>query len=362
MSIAYTGNGGHAEAAGSGGTIAVTLGGVVATDAIVGSVTVEDTVTISSVKDQTPTSAALDKLHDDTVGTQWLGLWSLPNSPSGSRTLTATFSASAAFRGIQALELSGAATTALLTGTPAANDSGAGTATAFDSSISTTPGVAGAFVLQVGEGGSHQPTVAGGFTAGLQDAVNLVSTGYLVQGAAAAVSPSFTLSVADSWSVVIAAYKPAGSVANTLAAAPGSYAITGDAASIAVQRSPLLAAPGAYAVTGDATKFVAAHVLAAAPGFYVLSGFAALLRGPGPQGPPPNGGPPPNDEPTPRRKYVLDARPGRGPTAQEVRARLVSPKLAPKSKQAPDADREAPDTFEQDVLDVVTVLILVGEL
>lgn len=215
MSIAYTGNGAHAESAAAGTTIAVTLTGVVATDALVGMVTWDNVggITLSTVKDQVPTSAAIDIQRPDVSITQSLALWSLPNSPGGSRTITATYSGTGATgsRGIQVLELSGATTGPMLTGTPVGNDSGVGTATAFDGSISTTPAVDGAFVLACGEGGSASvPTPAGGFALGQQDTtVNLVVTAYLVQGVAAPVSPSFTLSPADRWNVVIAAYAPA---------------------------------------------------------------------------------------------------------------------------------------------------------
>ena len=213
---------GHAESAAGGTTIGVTLAGVTVGNAIVALQTMSDNVTLSSIKDQTPTSFAIDENRDCTNEGQWLTIASLLNSPAGSRTITATYSASATSnRGIQAFECSGMPTSgSALTGTPTGNDSGAGTATAFDSSISTTPGVSGAIVFAYGEGNSHQPAAAGAFTQDIQDTVNLLTSEHLIQGAPAAVSPSFTLSVADKWCVVIAAYAPASVAAQILVPPP----------------------------------------------------------------------------------------------------------------------------------------------
>ncbi len=211
MSIAFV-QSNHAEASGTGTTIAVTLTGVTAGDGIVGSATFDSSgVSLSNVKDNTPTTANADAAHNWAVGTQSINAWSIPNSPSGSRTFTATFSATTTSRGIQSLEFSGLPTAAgsFVTGTPAGDDGGSGTTTAFDSTISTTPGVSGALIFQVGEGGSTQPAVGAGWTGGPQDAVNTVTTGYKILGAPAATSPSFTLSPADAWSVLVVAYKPA---------------------------------------------------------------------------------------------------------------------------------------------------------
>lgn len=280
----YTGNGAHVDALGAGTTIAVTLpNNVLQGNAVVGEATNDSTggINVASVKDQASTSAALDIQHNAATLTQNLVLWSFPNSPGGSRTFTATFSASTSSRGIQAFELSGAVETVLLVGTPAGNDSGAGTATSFDPTINTQPGISGAFVLSAAEGGTHQPSPAGAWTQLLQDTNNTVTTAYLISNTPSDVlSPSFTMSVADVWSVVIAAYMPAPQPAPRLQAlrlGPGRRAPLGTAqpASLPVAGNVTVIVPlASLTLTGFAPSALAPRLVVPPVAGLVLTGLA----------------------------------------------------------------------------------------
>lgn len=238
----------HNESIGAGGTIAVTITGVTSGNGLIACVTGADNVTISSVSDGT-TNFNPDKTRDATNEGQQFGIFSLANSPAGSRTITATFSASSnSNRGIQVLEVAGVATAGAgtglkLSGTPAGNDSGAATATSFDSAAASTVTTTdnGALVVAYGEGDSNQPVVAGAYSLGANDTVNLFTTEYQVQATAGAINPSYTLSPAVKWAVAIAAYAPAGVASadvliryGNVALALGSGLITAAFASTAV--------------------------------------------------------------------------------------------------------------------------------
>lgn len=205
----------HNENGGSGTSIAVVINGVTLNNGLVALVTCADGVNVSSVSDGTTTFNP-DENRDATNEGQQFSVASLANSPSGTRTITATFSGNSfCCRGIQVLEVSGVQSAASgtglkLSGTPAGNDSGAGTASSFDSAAASkvTTVDNGALVIAYGEGNTNQPTVAGAYTLGADDTVNLFTSEYQIQGSAGAINPSFTMAAADKWAVVIAAYAP----------------------------------------------------------------------------------------------------------------------------------------------------------
>lgn len=103
---------GHAEAAGTGTTIACTVNGIAANSLVVVNSTVEDLTTISSVKDDLLVTAAIatNTPVDWTDGSQRADQRYFENYGGGNRTFTTTFGASQTFRGIVAAEYSGAAT------------------------------------------------------------------------------------------------------------------------------------------------------------------------------------------------------------------------------------------------------------
>lgn len=67
-----------------------------------------------------------------------------------------------------------------------------------------------------------------------------------------------------------------GSVAYTLTASPGSFAVTGVAANLTVGRT-MAAATGSYTITGNAANFPVARTMPADPGAYTLTGYSANL-------------------------------------------------------------------------------------
>lgn len=203
----------HAESVASGTKIGVTLAGVTAGSSIICDGTGADNVGITNITDGT-TVFANDITRDGTNEGQNMTIRSLWNSPGGSRTFTMNYAGAGAAsnRGIQAYEMPGlqqaaSGTGCKLSGTPTGNDSGAGTASSFDSSgTSTITTTVPAWVVSYGEGDAHLPTAAGAFTGGIGETVNNCATEYLTQGAAGAVNPNFSMSAADKWNLVTAAY------------------------------------------------------------------------------------------------------------------------------------------------------------
>lgn len=235
----------HTEATSAAISIGLTLTGITSGNTLIALVSVDDADTISSVKDDLGNTFAADQSHDDTTQSQWIAIYSFPNVTGTSRTVTATFSSiGATFRAIQVLEISGLPTTASLSGTPGANDSGTGTATAFDSSGTSrvTAGANGAIYIEYSTTSAHPQTAAGSFAGtGIGETTVGTCSGWFTQTTAAALDPSFTVSPADRWSVVMAAYAPSGTGGvdvlvryGNVALALGSGLITAAFASTAV--------------------------------------------------------------------------------------------------------------------------------
>lgn len=88
---------------------------------------------------------------------------------------------------------------------------------------------------------------------------------------------SATLSGSQDWVCGAIAFKAvAGGASNTLTADPGSYSLTGTAATL-TRRYTLACASGSYALTGTAMVPEHVRVLASSDGSYVLTGTAATL-------------------------------------------------------------------------------------
>lgn len=76
---------------------------------------------------------------------------------------------------------------------------------------------------------------------------------------------------------------PYEAVAYVLIADPGSYSITGAAATFTVSYS-MICAPGSYAITGAPATFTVAYLMDASSGSYSITGAAAemtVTTGPG---------------------------------------------------------------------------------
>lgn len=72
-------------------------------------------------------------------------------------------------------------------------------------------------------------------------------------------------------------FSPGGPVSNTLTASPGSYALSGAATTLTVNR-PLSASPGSYSISGAAATLKVNRPLTASAGAYTISGSAATLK------------------------------------------------------------------------------------
>jgi hypothetical protein len=159
-----------------------------------------------------PFTAVGDFAWDATWGLK-SGLYYLPNAPAlaGVRVVGST----SAMISLAILEFSGVATSSPLVGTPN-KTSGTGTAA---SSGTTTPTQDGCLILAGGgsggviEGINAVNSVGSGFALGYTSPTG--NTGptiigeYLIQGTAAAISGTFTISQSTKWWAHVAAFKPA---------------------------------------------------------------------------------------------------------------------------------------------------------
>lgn len=98
---------------------------------------------------------------------------------------------------------------------------------------------------------------------------------YALTGTAATVPAARLISsLAGAYTLTgVAASVPAG---RAVTASPGAYALSGTAANLLASRS-VTASPGTYAVTGAQASLLAGRILTAVPGAYVLTGIAAEL-------------------------------------------------------------------------------------
>lgn len=195
---------GHNENTASGTTIATgTISGIAADSLVVVLVSVEDGVTVSSVKDDLNVSAMKAEGVDWVAGTQRGELWYFKNYGGGNRNFTATFSATQPFRAILAIEYSGADVDAPLIGVCHATGSSA----APSSGTPVTPGMDGA--LYVGSAiGASQPAAASPFTVVLNDTTTVINTEDYVQPTAAPRDAIWTMT-SGGWGALVALFRPA---------------------------------------------------------------------------------------------------------------------------------------------------------
>lgn len=193
--------------AASATTITVTLNGITPGALLVLGVTVVDSVTVSTVRDDLvvdATKAAASSI-DYVAHGQRFECWYFENHGGGSRTFTATFSAAATFRGIQVTEYAGAATSAAYFDGSTAT----GTSTTLNSGAKT-PLVNGCLIWGQGHVDGSVPTPSGAFGSIDSEAgVNDVNWEDQIQGTAAAIAATWTFGSSLDWVATMAIFKPA---------------------------------------------------------------------------------------------------------------------------------------------------------
>jgi hypothetical protein len=118
-------------------TIAVTLTGVAAGNALVAFVARNSTVAINSVNDGASYTAAADGICHNTTDNESSSVYYLLNAGSGSHTVTVTFASDVTYRRLRVLEISGIATSAAADGAAHQAQNGVGTTTDSISSSAT---------------------------------------------------------------------------------------------------------------------------------------------------------------------------------------------------------------------------------
>lgn len=195
------------QSAASATTIAVTLNSIAPGALLVLGITVADGVTISTVRDDLvvdATKAAASSI-DFVAHGQRFECWYFENHGGGSRTFTATFSATATFRGIQVTEYAGAATSAAYFDGSTAT----GTSTTLDSG-SKTPPVNGCLIWGQAHADTGVPTPSGAFSSIDSEAgVNDVNWEDQIQGTAASIAATWTFGSSVDWVATMAIFKPA---------------------------------------------------------------------------------------------------------------------------------------------------------
>jgi hypothetical protein len=192
----------------------------------------------------------------------------------GETAVTWTPGTSATGHGVAAWEFSGAANPVALDFATAVHTDNISAATGTTPTVTTT--TAGSVVC-IGVGGSTSSGTISAWT-GTNVATNIGTVAARCFGGrfitTSTISSTFTATWATSGvkGMLAIAFKPAsGAVANSLTADPGSYAITGAATTLPVNR-PLTASPGAYNLTGVDTSLPIGRVLTANPGAYIVTG------------------------------------------------------------------------------------------
>jgi hypothetical protein len=198
---------GHTEALGTGTTIACTVNGIAANSLVVVNSTVEDLTTISSVQDDLLVSAAVatNTPVDWSDGSQRADQRYFENYGGGNRTFTTTFAASQPFRGINAIEYSGAATSSVYDKGSNQHDQ------ASSSSISSgavVPAQDGSLLVGYVIG-SSATTFQAPFSNVLTDAVLIADTEDYIQAVAASIAATWTMSPAGIAGALVGVYKPA---------------------------------------------------------------------------------------------------------------------------------------------------------
>jgi hypothetical protein len=196
---------GKADASGSGGSIACTVNGIAPDSLVVVNTTCQDAATISSVKDDLNVTAALSTNTpvDQTSMSQRADQHYFEDYGGGSRTITATFSASATFRAITAIEYSGAATSGVYD-----NGSSATGTSASPSSGAVTPANDGSlFVGYI----VYANTIsnAAPFTLVWEDPSTGANTEDYIQPTAASQAAVYTQSPSGVFGALVGVYKPA---------------------------------------------------------------------------------------------------------------------------------------------------------
>ena len=166
----------------------------------------------------------------------------------------------------------------------------AGTGTTIPNPGSVTPVTAGAFIAVVGAGAAAAGatftpnadlnTTTNHWRTGNHAETNDIAIGFgwNEDWTSGAFDPGVwtggNVNAANSWAALTLAIKP--SVAASLTADAGSYALTGTAATLS-KGFKVTADAGAFALTGTAATLRRTHILSAAAGSYALTGTAAGL-------------------------------------------------------------------------------------
>jgi hypothetical protein len=104
-------------------------------------------------------------------------------------------------------------------------------------------------------------------------------TGYqIVSSTQSSINPAWTIAAPHTWASCALAYKAAagGGTTYTLSAAPGSFTLSGQAATLSVQRK-LAAAAGSFTLAGQSASLSIQRRLTAGAGSFALTGDSATL-------------------------------------------------------------------------------------
>jgi hypothetical protein len=209
MAIALvTGQNASAQSTAPATTIAVSFPAAVgAGNLIVVKVSVENLQTVSTVTMTGETNAVAGVQLNDTNNAQRLEGWYFKNTNGGQTTVTATFSASAAFRAIGITEWSGVDTAAPLDKT--ASGLKVGTNAAEITSPDVTPVSDGQLIWGAVDADAAAATANAPFTLLESEAVIFTGSEDQIQGTAAAVHASFANTGAVNWGAILMTFKAA---------------------------------------------------------------------------------------------------------------------------------------------------------
>ena len=263
-------------------TIAATITGVIAGNALVVFVGYGGVGLTVTVSDGTTYTESASGVCEDTGNNQASRVFYLANAGSGSHTITATLSSSAGYRRIRVFEISGLASSGIEDVSADQFQDTPGTTTdVISSSATATTTQADCLVLGLSQDTLEADPGSGTLTAGTGYTIvgsNLIlGAEYKVVSTTGAQTATFTQSVDNSHTTHVIAFKKATASSNyTLTAQGGSYSLAGGSASL-LRSKKIVSTGGSYALTGASAILKRSKYILANGGSYTLTGASAIL-------------------------------------------------------------------------------------
>lgn len=204
------------------------------------------------------------------------------NCPSGSNTVTATFSGAVPYRRIRIAEVSGIASSSAFDTYIGQAQSGVGTGTdSISSGTSAATSNANDYIFgfcqDIGNSDPGSGTMAAGTGYTLEGSNQILPLEWKSVSATGTQTATFTDSKNSDRITFVMALKKAAASGYTLTAQGGSYSLAGGSASL-LRSKKIVSTGGSYALTGASAILKRSKYILASGGSYALTGASAVLQ------------------------------------------------------------------------------------